>query len=74
MWVAALRLARKKAISSAAGTGGRSIYPVNRVHPASVYRLRRYGVYRLIMYPDRWIGAFKGVDGNTYDRTGQRCH
>jgi hypothetical protein len=57
-----------------AGTGGRSIYPVNRVHPASVYRLRRYGVYRLIMYPDRWIGAFKGVDGNTYDRTGQRCH
>jgi hypothetical protein len=33
-----------------------------------------YGVYRLIMYPDRWIGAFKGVDGNTYDRTGQRCH
>ena len=57
-----------------AGTGGRSIYPVNRVHPSSVYRLRRYGVYRLIMYPDRWIGAFKGTDGKTYDRTGQRCH
>jgi hypothetical protein len=57
-----------------AGTGGRSVYPVDRVHPSSVYRLRSYGVYRLIMYPDRWIGAFKGVDGNTYDRTGQRCH
>jgi acid phosphatase type 7 len=57
-----------------AGTGGLSTYPVDRVHPSSVYRLRSYGVYRLIMYPDRWIGAFKGVDGNTYDRTGQRCH
>jgi hypothetical protein len=57
-----------------AGTGGRSVHPVDRVHPSSVYRLRSYGVYRLIMYPDRWIGAFKGVDGNTYDRTGQRCH
>jgi hypothetical protein len=57
-----------------AGTGGRSIYPVNRVHPNSVHRVRRYGVYRLIMYPDRWIGAFKGVDGKTYDHAGQRCH
>jgi hypothetical protein len=57
-----------------AGTGGRSIHPVNRVHPNSVYRLRKYGVYRLIMYPDRWIGAFKGVDGKTYDHAGQRCH
>jgi hypothetical protein len=57
-----------------AGTGGRSIYPVNRVHPNSVHRLRRYGVYRLLMYPDHWIGAFKGVDGKTYDHAGQRCH
>ena len=57
-----------------AGTGGRSIYPVNRVHPNSVHRLRKYGVYRLLMYPDRWIGAFKGVDGKTYDHAGQRCH
>jgi hypothetical protein len=57
-----------------AGTGGRSTHPFNRVHPSSVYRLRTYGVYRLIMYPDHWIGAFKGIDGGTYDRTGQRCH
>jgi hypothetical protein len=33
-----------------------------------------YGVYRLILYPDHWVGAFKGVDGNTYDHTGQYCH
>ena len=58
-----------------AGTGGRlDSHPVNRVHPNSVHRVRRYGVYRLIMYPDRWIGAFKGVDGKTYDHAGQRCH
>lgn len=57
-----------------AGTGGRSIDPVSRVHPSSVHRLRRYGVYRLLMYPDHWVGAFKGVDGRTYDHAGQRCH
>jgi Calcineurin-like phosphoesterase len=57
-----------------AGTGGRSIHPVNRVHPNSVSRLRAYGVYRLIMYPDHWVGAFKGVDGSTHDYTGQHCH
>jgi hypothetical protein len=57
-----------------AGTGGRSIHPVNRVHPSSVNRVRKYGVYRLIMYPDRWVGAFKAVDGKSYDHAGQRCH
>ena len=57
-----------------AGTGGRSIHPVNRVHPSSVSRVRTYGVYRLILYPDHWVGAFKGVDGNTYDHAGQYCH
>ena len=54
--------------------GGRSIHPVNRVHPSSVSRVRTYGVYRLILYPDHWVGAFKGVDGNTYDHAGQYCH
>jgi hypothetical protein len=48
--------------------------PGEPVHPNSVHRVRRYGVYRLIMYPERWIGAFKGVDGKTYDHAGQRCH
>jgi hypothetical protein len=57
-----------------AGTGGRSVYRFRNVHRNSVYRLSKYGVYRLIMYPDRWIGAFKGVNGKTYDRTGKRCH
>jgi acid phosphatase type 7 len=57
-----------------AGTGGRSIYPVHRPHPASVYRLGKYGVYRLILYRDRWIGAFKATNGRTYDRTSHRCH
>jgi hypothetical protein len=59
---------------AAAGTGGRSIHPVNRVHPSSVSRVRTDGVYRLILYPDHWVGAFKGVDGNTYDHAGQYCH
>jgi hypothetical protein len=57
-----------------AGTGGRSIHPFNQVHPNSVNRLRTYGVYRLIMYPDRWVGAFKAVDGRTYDHAGASCH
>ena len=57
-----------------AGTGGRSIHPVNRAHPSSVSRVRIFGVYRLILYPDHWVGAFKGVDGSTHDYTGQHCH
>ena len=57
-----------------ARTGGRSIRPVNRVHPNSVHRVRRYGVYRAGHLIRTLIGAFKGVNRKTYDHAGQRCH
>jgi acid phosphatase type 7 len=40
-----------------AGTGGRSLVPITSVHPNSVARAAVYGVYKMVLYPDRWVGA-----------------
>jgi hypothetical protein len=33
-----------------------------------------YGVYKMVPYPDRWIGAHKGTDGVTRDLRSIGCH
>ena len=50
-----------------AGSGGRSLVPISSVHPNSVARAAVYGVFKMILYPDRWVGAHKGTDGKTRD-------
>jgi acid phosphatase type 7 len=50
-----------------AGTGGRSLIPYTSVHRNSVYRAVRYSVYKMVLYPDHWVGAHKGTDGVTRD-------
>jgi acid phosphatase type 7 len=57
-----------------AGTGGRSLIPYTSVHRNSVYRAVRYGVYKMVLYPDRWVGAHKGTDGLTRDLHSIGCH
>jgi hypothetical protein len=57
-----------------AGTGGRSLIPYTSVHRNSVYRTVRYGVYKMVLYPDRWVGAHKGTDGVTRDLRSIGCH
>lgn len=57
-----------------AGTGGRSLVPITSVHPNSVARAAVYGVYKMVLYPDRWVGAHKGTDGITRDRRSIACH
>jgi acid phosphatase type 7 len=57
-----------------AGTGGRSLVPITSVHPNSVARAAVYGVYKMVLYPDRWVGAHKGTDGITRDRRSIGCH
>jgi hypothetical protein len=57
-----------------AGTGGRSLIPYRSVHPNSMYRAVRYGVYKMVLYPDRWVGAHKGTDGVTRDLRSIGCH
>jgi hypothetical protein len=60
-----------------AGTGGRSLYSVTRVHPQSQARLRSYGIFKLVPnYPaaGQWVQAFKTTSGATYDRKAFRCH
>ena len=48
-----------------AGTGGRSLVPITSVHPNSVARAAVFGVYKMVLYPDRSVGAHKGTDGKT---------
>lgn len=57
-----------------AGTGGRSLIPYASVHRNSVYRTVRYGVYKMVLYPDRWVGVHKGIDGVTRDLRSIGCH
>jgi hypothetical protein len=57
-----------------AGTGGRSLVPITSVHPSPVARAAVYGVYKMVLYPDRWIGAHKGTDGRTRDLRSIGCH
>jgi len=57
-----------------AGTGGRSLIPFSSVHPNSSARAQVYGVYKMVLYPDRWIGAHKGADGITRDLRSIGCH
>jgi acid phosphatase type 7 len=57
-----------------AGTGGRSLVPISSVHPNSVARAAVYGVYKMVLYPDRWVGAHKGIDGKTRDLRSIACH
>ena len=57
-----------------AGTGGRSLIPFSSVHRNSSARATVYGVYKMILYPDRWIGAHKGADGATRDLRSIGCH
>jgi hypothetical protein len=57
-----------------AGTGGRSLIPFSSVHPNSSARAQVDGVYKMVLYPDRWIGAHKGADGVTRDLRSIGCH
>ncbi|HEV8560582.1 MAG TPA: metallophosphoesterase [Actinophytocola sp.] len=57
-----------------AGTGGRSLIPYTSVHRNSVYRAMRYGIYKMVLYPDRWVGGHKGTDGVTRDLHSIGCH
>jgi acid phosphatase type 7 len=57
-----------------AGTGGRSLIPYTSVHRNSAYRTVRYGVYKMVLFPDRWVGAHKGTDGVTRDLHSIGCH
>jgi hypothetical protein len=61
-----------------AGTGGSSLIPFGRVHPASRVRIAgHYGVLKIVPdypSPGRWIHALKGTDGSTRDRVEMRCH
>ena len=34
----------------------------------------RHGVYKMVLYPDRWVGAHKGTDGVTRDLHAIGCH
>jgi hypothetical protein len=57
-----------------AGTGGRSLIPFSSVHRNSSARAVVYGVYKMVLYPDRWVGAHKGTDGATRDLRSISCH
>jgi hypothetical protein len=57
-----------------AGTGGRSLIPFSSVHRNSSARALVYGVYKMVLYPDRWVGAHKGTDGVTRDLRSIGCH
>jgi hypothetical protein len=57
-----------------AGTGGRSPIPFSSVHRSSSARATVYGVYKMVLYPDRWVGAHKGTDGTTRDLRSIGCH
>jgi hypothetical protein len=59
-------------ISGSSPCGDRATRSPGASNP--VHRLGKDGAYRLLLYPDRWIGAFKGVDKTTDDHAGQRCH
>ena len=58
-----------------AGTGGHSLIPFGRIHPASRSRVAgRYGILKIVPnYPSlgRWVQAFKTTDGQTL--IGSRC-
>ena len=61
-----------------AGTGGHSLIPFGRIHPASRSRVAgTYGILRIVpSYPSlgRWVQAFKTTDGQTLDRVQMSCH
>jgi hypothetical protein len=57
-----------------AGTGGRSLIPFSSVHRNSSARALVYGVYKMVLYPDRWVGALKATDGSTRDLRSIGCH
>jgi hypothetical protein len=57
-----------------AGTGGRSLIPFSSVHRNSSARARVYGVHKMVLYPDRWVGALKATDGTTRDLRSIGCH
>ena len=57
-----------------AGTGGRSLIPFSSVHRNSSARALVYGVYKMVLYPDRWVGALKATDGTTRDLRSIGCH
>jgi hypothetical protein len=61
-----------------AGTGGHSLIPFGRIHPASRSRVAgTYGILKIVPnYPSlgRWVQAFKTTGGQTLDRVQMRCH
>jgi hypothetical protein len=61
-----------------AGTGGYSLIPFGRIHPASRSRVAgKYGILKIVPnYPSlgRWVQAFKTTTGQTLDRVPMRCH
>ena len=59
------------------GTGGRSLLSYTPTHRYSVARRRQFGVLKIVPNypsPGRWVQAFKGIDGSTYDRKTFACH
>jgi hypothetical protein len=57
------------------GTGGRSLYPVEKVRRTSVVRrTNTFGVLVLDLYPDRYDWRFVAIDGRTLDSGSTRCH
>ena len=61
-----------------AGTGGHSLIPFGRIHPASRSRVAsKYGILKIVPnYPSlgRWVQAFKTTTGQTLDRVQMSCH
>ena len=61
-----------------AETGGHSLIPFGRIHPASRSRVAsKYGILKIVPnYPSlgRWVQAFKTTTGQTLDRVQMSCH
>ena len=54
--------------------GGVDLVPISSVHPSSVARAAVHGVYKMVLYPDHWVGAHEGTDGGTRDLRSIGCH
>ncbi len=61
-------------ISFIAGTGGKSLYGLGKVHEGSAYQLAdSFGVLRLGLRPDHFRFAFKDIHGGTPDSGKRSC-
>jgi len=51
-----------------------SLIGFSSVHRNSSARAVVYGVYKMVLYPDRWVSALKAADGSTRDLRSIACH